>query len=88
MDEQDAIKLFDSFGKTFTLDESREDIHCLIKSIYKRIDIAECKNCKYYENESIFDNEYQECKLFYIETRGISNVENFGCNKFKDTNDD
>ncbi len=33
-----AKERFDSFGKTFTLDEAREDVHILIDDIYKDID--------------------------------------------------
>ncbi len=34
-----AKERFDNFGKTFTLDEARKDVHILIDDIYKDIDI-------------------------------------------------
>ncbi len=34
MTREEAKQIFDSFGKTFTLDEARKDAHALIDKIY------------------------------------------------------
>lgn len=38
MTRDDAKKRFDSFGKTFTLDQARQDVHILIDAIYDALE--------------------------------------------------
>ncbi len=43
---EEAKKAFDSFGKTFTLDEAREDVHVLLETIYSGF-TRSCDTCVY-----------------------------------------
>ena len=42
-----------------------------------------CLNCQYFQNETLHKEEWQECSMFYIETRDIANVDKFYCSEHK-----
>lgn len=44
-DSDIAKKIFDSFGRTFTLDEARQDVHLLIDRIFR--DRGSCDTCRH-----------------------------------------
>jgi len=72
MTRKKAKKQFNSFGKTFTLDEARLDVHVLLNRIYDDFESRICENCRYCDKES------GQCKILYINTD-----KDFGCNEFE-----
>ena len=83
MTKEKALISFDSFGKTFTLDDARLDIHILINKIYDDFESRICVNCKFVEQNAL--NRYycsweaarhSENKVGFV-------LKNFGCNNFE-----
>ncbi len=88
MNREEAIKLFNSFGKSFTLDEARQDIHILIDRIFNEFEAQTCQNCKHaYVGEETYKGDIVAycCKL-NIGTFTVTDIPHsepdFGCNQF------
>ena len=89
MTRDEAIKKFDSFGKSFTLDEARKDVHILIDDIYDDLETRICENCEF---GSIAEDTWNGNPVTYSCKYGVGDFlvcdvpmtsPDFGCNKFK-----
>ena len=64
MTRDDAKKRFDNFGKTFTLDQARQDVHILIDMVYDYHETRLEKACEILQNANMAEIErhFAECK--------------------------
>ncbi len=72
---QKAIQHFDSFGKSFTLDEARADVHLLISNIYNDFESRKCEDCEHFIKSSV------SCFIMPIDIQILPN--GFSCNKWE-----
>lgn len=81
---EEAQQKFDSFGKTFTLEEARQDVHNLIEEIYDYFENRTCENC--------IHNKEQDGFMIFCDAVACedgskimwhSYTKDFGCNKFE-----
>ena len=77
MTRQKAKQTFKNFGKSFTLDEARQDINILIDKIYDEHDSQVCKNCK------LMSTTYYPGRNSCRAMGGMKVKLSFGCNHFE-----
>lgn len=89
---EDINKFLNSFDEEYKKDEEYMGAKTTLLKIneaIKELEILQnksCENCKYFQNRTLKKEEWQECKMFYIETRDMANVSIFDC-RFWESNE-